>query len=221
MLQCWSGYIMADLILALDVTDKKRAVTIAGMCSSHVDAIKIGYPLVLAAGLTIAHEIGKFNLPLIADFKVADIPHTNTLIAEQVFEAGFTAIICQGFVGSDAVKACVESAHSHGGECLVVTEMSHPGATEFFRGGTAERIARISVGCNADGIIAPATRPDRVRCLREIVGNRKILSPGVGVQGGELGEIAGIVDGVIIGRAIYTAEDPARAAREFSRNLQI
>jgi len=41
---------MADLILALDVTDKERAVTIARACAPHIDAIKIGYPLVLSAG---------------------------------------------------------------------------------------------------------------------------------------------------------------------------
>jgi len=62
--------------------------------------------------------------------------------------------------------------------------MSHPGAAEFFHEGTAERIAHLAIECGADGIIAPATRPERVRGLRDIVGNRKILSPGIGAQGG-------------------------------------
>jgi orotidine-5'-phosphate decarboxylase len=71
--------------------------------------------------------------------------------------------------------------------------------------------------CGADGIIAPATRPDRVRILREIVKGRKILSPGIGVQGGEADSIAGLVDGIIVGRAIYEAEDPTGAAVAFNR----
>ncbi|MGB4579167.1 MAG: orotidine-5'-phosphate decarboxylase, partial [Methanoculleus sp.] len=42
--------------------------------------------------------------------------------------------------------------------------------------------------------------------------------PGVGVQGGDLDAVARLVDGVIVGRSIYEAEDPAAEARRlFSR----
>ena len=207
---------MAELILALDVTEKRRALKIARACVPHIDAIKLGYPLILSSGLSIAMELTELDLPLIADFKVADIPNTNRLIAEQVFDAGFDAIICHGFTGKDTVQACVDVAADYGGSCFVVAEMSHPGATQFFHGGTAEQIAGLAVECGADGIIAPATRPERVNALRVIVGKRKILSPGVGAQGGDAAEVARIVDGIIVGRAIYEAEDPAAAAESFA-----
>jgi len=203
---------MAELILALDVTDRKQAEKIAKACAPHIDAIKLGYPLILSCGLDIAEELGGLDLPLIADFKVADIPNTNRLIAEQVFDAGFASIICHGFTGKDAVQACVDVAADYGGACFVVAEMSHPGAPLFFHGGAAEQIALLAMECGADGIIAPATRPERVKVLRKIVGNRKILSPGVGAQGGDAAAVATIVDGIIVGRAIYEAEDPAAAA---------
>jgi len=208
---------MADLILALDVTEKKQALTIAHSCASHIDAIKLGYPLILSCGLDITGELETLDLPLIADFKVADIPNTNRLIAEQVFDAGFSSVICHGFTGKDAVQACVDVAADYGGACFVVAEMSHPGATAFFHGGTAEKIAALAMECGADGIIAPATRPERVKVLRRIIGNRKILSPGVGAQGGDAAAVAKIVDGIIVGRAIYEAEDPAAAAETFAR----
>jgi orotidine-5'-phosphate decarboxylase len=207
---------MTDLILALDVTEKKSALSIALECAPHLDAIKIGYPLILSAGLSIAQELEAEDLPLIADFKVADIPNTNRLIAEQVFDAGFSSIICHGFTGKDAVQACVDAAADYGGSCFVVAEMSHPGATEFFFGGTSEKIAHLAIECGADGIIAPATRPERVKVLRGIVGNRKILSPGVGAQGGDVGKIVKLVDGIIIGRAIYESDNPGNAAEGFA-----
>ncbi|MHB8163297.1 MAG: orotidine-5'-phosphate decarboxylase [Methanoregula sp.] len=207
---------MTDLILALDATEKKQALSIAEACAPHIDAIKLGYPLVLSCGLAIADELADYDLPLIADFKVADIPNTNRLIAEQVFDAGFSSIICHGFVGKDSVLACVETAFECGGACFVVAEMSHPGATGFFHGGTAEKIAELAMECGADGIIAPATRPERVEALRGIVGKRKILSPGVGAQGGDADTVAKIVDGIIVGRAIYEAKDPAIAAQAFA-----
>jgi orotidine-5'-phosphate decarboxylase len=208
---------MTDLILALDATGKKQALSIAEACAPHIDAIKLGYPLVLSCGLAIADELADYDLPLIADFKVADIPNTNRLIAEQVFDAGFSSIICHGFVGKDSVTACVETAFECGGSCYVVAEMSHPGATGFFHGGTAEKIAELAMECGADGIIAPATRPERVKILRGIVGKRKILSPGVGAQGGDANTVAKLVDGIIVGRAIYESQDPATAAQAFAR----
>lgn len=207
---------MTDLVLALDVHSREEAIRIAALCAPFLDAIKIGYPLVLPAGLGITGELAEFGLPLIADFKVADIPNTNRLIAEQVFSAGFRAIICHGFPGSDSVRACTDTAHDAGGECYIVAEMSHPGALEFFSGIVASRIASIAVDCGADGIIAPATRPEHVAQLREIVGRRKIYSPGIGAQGGDLEAVACLVDGIIVGRAIYEAPEPGIAAEGFA-----
>lgn len=211
---------MAELILALDVTEKVKAIAIAKECAPHLDAIKLGYPLILSAGLSVAKDLKATGLPLIADFKVADIPNTNKLIADQVFAAGFSAIICHGFTGKDSIQACVDSALRNGGECYVVAEMSHPGGAEFFHGCVGEHIARLAVECGADGIIAPATRPMRVKLLRSVVGNKKILSPGVGTQGGDADAIADMVDGIIVGRSIYEAQDPKAAAEQFGRIRQ-
>jgi orotidine-5'-phosphate decarboxylase len=208
---------MTELILALDVTERKKALAVVHACASHIDAVKIGYPLILSCGISLAKDLEEEDLPLIADFKVADIPNTNRLIAEQVFDAGFASIICHGFTGKDAVQACVDTSSDYGGACFVVAEMSHPGATEFFQGGTAERIARLAMECGADGIIAPATRPDRITVLRQIVGSRKILSPGIGTQGGDADLVARLVDGIIVGRAIYEADTPGTAAEGFAR----
>jgi orotidine-5'-phosphate decarboxylase len=207
---------MPELILALDVTERKKALAVAHACAPYLDAIKIGYPLVLSAGLSIAGELSREGLPLIADFKVADIPNTDQLICDQVFAAGFSGVICHGFTGMDSVKACVASSHAHKGECYVVAEMSHPGGKEFFSGGIAEQIASNAIIAGADGIIAPATRPDRVRVLRGFVGDKKILSPGIGAQGGDADAVAGLVDGIIMGRSIYEAPDPAAAARSYA-----
>ncbi len=207
---------MTRLILALDVTGRDDALRIAEQCAPHIDAIKIGYPLVLSSGLSIARDLSATGIPLIADFKVADIPNTNRLIAGQVFSCGFSALICHGFTGSDSAETCISAAHDHGGECYIVAEMSHPGAEEFFHGGVAERIATLAVRLGADGIIAPATRPDRVRLLRGIVGGRKIYSPGVGAQGGDASRIAALVDGIIVGRQIYGSPDPGSAAAQFA-----
>ncbi|MEW6070362.1 MAG: orotidine-5'-phosphate decarboxylase, partial [Candidatus Thermoplasmatota archaeon] len=169
------------LILALDETESNKALEIAKNLSKLVDAIKIGYPLVLSAGIDVIKEISKFAYVL-CDFKLADIPNTNLLIMKQAFDRGAGGIILHGFVGSDSVKACIEEASLRKKDVFVVTEMSHEGALEYLKP-ISNELAKKAVELGATGIIAPGNRPDRVRELRNIVGSLLILCPGIGVQG--------------------------------------
>jgi orotidine-5'-phosphate decarboxylase len=208
------------MILALDVTDKKEALRIAKDIREYVDAIKVGYPLILATGLDIIRELTEFT-PVIADFKVADIPNTNRLICEQVFEAGAEAVIVQGFTGRDSLDACLEVASKYGKDVFVVSEMSHPGGAEFLQP-VAETIAKMASEAGAFGLVAPATRPERVKKIREIIGDElAIISPGVGAQGGKASDvIAAGADWVIVGRSIYNAESPKEAAHKIAEEIE-
>ncbi len=204
------------IVAAIDATDVSRARFVTKALAGHVDAIKVNWPLVLAAGPGIVKEFGA-SAYVLCDFKIADIPNTNRLIVEQAVALGASGVICHAFTGEDSVRACVESAK--GAEVFVVTEMSHPGGQEF-TAKHAEEFARLAVRAGASGIIAPATRPDRVRILRGVVGERLILSPGVGAQGGKPGDaIRAGADAVIVGRALYEAEDPAKAAAAIAREI--
>jgi len=168
------------LIVALDVADGARAQSIARAVRDRVDALKIGWPLVLTAGLGIVKDLATLA-NVVCDFKVADIPNISRLVVERAVAAGASGVICHGFAGEDSVRACVEAAGR--ADVFVVTELSHPGGQEY-TAKFAEEFARIAVRAGAAGIIAPATRPDRVRTLRGIVGTKLILAPGVGAQGG-------------------------------------
>ncbi len=204
------------LILALDVTERARALEVANQVSEHVDAIKVNYPTVLVCGMEIVRELADIN-DVICDFKVADVPNTNRLIVEQAVKAGASGIICQGFVGKDSLEACVNAAQ--GMDVFVVTEMSHPGSENFIKP-QAENMTRLAVEVGASGIIAPGTRPERISALREIVGDRLILAPGIGAQGGSASAaINAGADYVIVGRAIYQAEDPRAAAEEIIQEI--
>lgn len=205
------------LILAADLTDPGRARALVEAVGDRVDAIKVNWPLVLAAGLGIVRELAK-DAYVLCDFKIADIPNTNRLIVEEAVHAGASGVICHAFAGEDSVRACVDAAK--GADVFVVTELSHPGGQEY-TAKFAEDFARLAVRAGASGIIAPATRPERVRALRSIVGPRLILAPGVGAQGGNASDaIAAGADAVIVGRAIYEAKDPAKSAREIADEIR-
>ena len=89
------------LILALDVTSRKTALSVAESVVEHIDAVKVGYPLVLSCGLEVVGELSELGKPVIADFKVADIPYTSRLICELAERAGARFAIVHGFLGSD------------------------------------------------------------------------------------------------------------------------
>ncbi|MHB8119408.1 MAG: orotidine-5'-phosphate decarboxylase [Methanothrix sp.] len=201
------------LILALDVTSRERALSLAMQLKDYFDAIKIGYPLILSADLGIVTEISAFA-PVIADLKIADIPNTNRLICQAVLGAGAGGIIAQAFPGKDSLQACAKSAAEHGADLFVVTEMSHPGA-ELFMAPLAERMARLAVEVGAAGVVAPATRPERIKLIRSIIEEKIIISPGVGAQGGSVGAaLEAGADYLIVGRSIYEAEDPVASAKK-------
>jgi len=203
------------MILALDVTSKAEALRVANAARNYVDAIKINWPLILAAGPDIIREVSKLK-DVICDLKIADIPNTNRLIVEQAIARGASAVIAHGFTGDDSVRACVEAAK---GQVFVVTEMSHPGGKQF-TAPIADKLAVLAKEAGARGIVAPATRPERIADLRKLIGNMEIISPGVGAQGGKASDaIKAGADYIIVGRAIYESSDPASAAKVLAEEV--
>ncbi|MCS3924737.1 orotidine-5'-phosphate decarboxylase [Methanosalsum natronophilum] len=200
------------LILSLDVVDQEEAFDIVKKTYMYVDAIKVGYPLILGSGIDIISKIADY-CEVIADFKVADIPNTSKIICEHVFNAGADAVIVHAFPGRDSLKSCIEVAEKFNKEIYVVVEMSHPGAIDFFQD-ISDELAKTALEQNATGVVAPATRPESLKRIRKIIGsNLKIISPGVGSQGGKASDaIRAGADWIIVGRSIYGAQDPAQAA---------
>lgn len=196
------------LILALDETDHRKSMDIVNSVGKYVDAIKLNWPIILAQGPQVITEVSN-HFKVICDFKVSDVPHTNSMITSMAVKLGASGIIVHGFPGRDAVEASINSAH--GASIYLVTEMSNPGASEI-NVRFADEIAEMAVQLKADGIVAPATRPERIRHLREAVGKIPILTPGVGAQGGSARDaIKSGSNALIVGRSIYGAKDPLEA----------
>ena len=77
--------------------------------------------------------------------------------------------------------------------------MDYPGVADFMAGPPWD-MAKMAVGCGVTGVVAPATRPGRVKVIRDIVGELTIIPPGVGAQGGSADDtIRAGADCVIVG----------------------
>lgn len=220
----------SKLILSLDVpTEFDEGEGLKGECldilektSNYIAAVKIGYPVVLRTGIEIVEKINKENYaPIIADFKIADIPNTNREIARRAYEKGAGAVIAHGFTGTDSLEAITQVAGEMGDMgVFIVSNMSHPGGKEFIRPVT-EGILELVKKVEATGVIGPATRPEEVKDMRDKLGDDfLILTPGIGAQGAKPGDaIRSGADYEIVGRAIYNSDSPGKSAKRIRNEI--
>ena len=209
-----------QIILALDVEEKNKAFSILEETTKYLDTIKIGYPLTLAEGPKIITAIKEnFDVNIIADFKVADIDATNEKIVRNTLNYGADSIIVHGFTGEDSVIACKNAAEKLDKEIFLLTEMSHPGADKFLKPVSLD-IAQMGVDLGITNYVAPATKLDRLKKIREVVGkNAFIISPGVGFQGGNAKETLKYANAAIIGRSIYNADSPQNTLEDIINSI--
>lgn len=204
----------SGIMLALDVKDRRAAFELLDLVGEDIDVIKFNYPLILSEGLSLIGEIKeRYRKPILADFKVADVPVTNNRIIGICREAGADCVMIHGFIGIDAIQSAVEAAGDL--KIFVVTQLTNPGGLDFTAQFT-EEFAGMARMLGAAGVQAPGNWPDVVIKVRSIVGDDlMIVCCGIGDQGGRFGaaiEAGG--DFEIIGRAIYQAEDPEHAVKE-------
>lgn len=204
------------IVLAIDVFDTGYAIDLAKKTGDELFAIKINWPLIMAGGASIISELARFSR-VICDLKVADIPNTNSLIAGKVSEKGAWGIISHSFVGSDSLKAVVSSSGDT--KVFSVVAMSHPGSGEFIYPNT-EKLIGVSRDAGVYGLIAPGNDYEMLSKVRKLAPDLKIMSPGVGAQGGSAtGAVKAGADLVIVGRAIYNSSDPMGVVKKLNAEV--
>lgn len=131
------------------------------------------------------------GVPVIADAKRGDIPHTATAYARAIFELlDFDAVTVSPYLGWDAVAPFTDYA----GKCVfVLCKTSNPGAAAIqdLRVGDMPlylRVARDGLAQEtvADlGFVVGATQPAALAAVRDLSEDVLLLVPGVGAQGAE------------------------------------
>lgn len=130
--------------------------------------------------------------PVILDAKRGDVGSTAQAYAHALFEAwGADAATVHPYLGYDSVAPFL--AHKEK-EVFIVCRTSNPGAAEFQHlrsDGEAfyRHIARAGVRWDHHGnvgFVVGATAPAELRDVRQIAGDRLMLIPGIGAQGGDL-----------------------------------
>lgn len=228
----------SNIVLALDLPPEKpqslmsKSLDLLERMHPYLCAVKINRQLVLPLGLSdgarkLVNRIHDFGLPAIMDCKINDVGHTNRLIAEYYYKAGFDALTANPFVGwAEGMQPVFEVAEKMNRGVILLVYMSHKGAGEGYgqmvRDPKTGRMfpqfvvfAEWALSWGADGAVVGATYPEKIRQVHDVLGDRvPIYSPGIGAQGGD---VAAAVDAgaryLIVGRSITLAEKPVEAAK--------
>ncbi len=225
------------IVLAADIggpyeSRVSRATGLVSKVKDRIVAVKVNMHLILPFGVLGLRELATTcrdaDLPLIADLKLNDIGSTNLEATETLFSNGFDVLIANPFVGYDeGIGDVLKKSKEMGKALLLLVYMSHRGAREGYGlkvGGGVPlyvKFAEKTKKWGADGAVVSSKSPSIIREVRSILrDNQLILSPGVGVQGGDARKaLAAGSDYVIVGRSVIDARDPIRAVEELNLDL--
>lgn len=141
------------------------------------------------------------NIPVILDAKLADIDVSNSRKARFYFNKGYDALTAHAFQGKEAVRPIIELSRKLRRGVFLVAGMTSAG--NLFTAKQTEETVEIVKELGATGVIAPGNDYVRLAMIRKQLGHDKlILSPGIGVQGGDANKVLLHSDFVMIGRSI-------------------
>jgi orotidine-5'-phosphate decarboxylase len=152
-----------------------------------------------ADGINQLHEICEYirttypSIPIILDFKRADIGNTNNAYAEYAFEyLKVDAITVNPYLGSETLEPFLQYKDKG---IIVLCRTSNPGASEIqdldVNGKKLYEVIAEKVKTNWNSnnnclLVVGATYPEELAKVRMIVGDdMSILVPGIGAQGGD------------------------------------
>ncbi len=205
------------IILALDVTDHDKAVHLVNLMKDHIFAVKVGWPLLMESGMDLINELSAYT-KVICDLKLADVPHTMSMITRGVSDHGAYGIISHSFIGADSLKEVVKNAKDT--KVFSVVSMSNEGSKDFLDY-VMHRLIQMSLEIGVHGFVAPGNKYDILSHVRRLAGDSAIIiSPGVGVQGGDARKaIESGADYIIVGREIYDSTDPLSTVKALNLSL--
>lgn len=224
------------LIVALDVPNAVAGLSLAEKLGNEVSFYKIGLGMLTGGGLALAnalkHEHGK---RIFLDMKLFDIGATVEAAVRGLaqFDLDFLTVHGDPYV----VRAAREGTGGSATKILAVTILTSLDRADLdaalirpgdIRDLVQTRAAR-ALDAGADGIICSPHEAALVRALPEAE-NKLIVTPGVRPVGSAQGDqkrimtpaqaIAAGADHVVVGRPVWTADDPAMAARAILAEMQ-
>ena len=216
------------LIVALDVPNALEGLALTEKIGDAVDFYKIGLGMLTGGGLALANELKtEHGKKIFLDMKLFDIGATveNAVRGLAQFDLDFLTVHGDPHV----VRAAQEGKGGKDMKILAVTILTSLDRADLdascYKAGDVQALveerAAKALTAGADGVIASPREAAMIRALPEAEG-KLIVTPGVRPAGAARGDqkriatpaqaIADGSDHIVVGRPIWTAADPRRAA---------
>jgi len=219
------------IVPAIDMRLGKAVVYVdkLGGLTDEITGLKVGSDVVDDYGFMMMTSLFadiESDLPVILDLQKrgTDVPFMIKRQVETASKRSFNAYIGSPLgSGSNSdldekkigsLEAFVKYCNDNDIAPIIVLEMTQPGATRFIRTGAPEELTRISLDLGVKYFVAPATKPERIKVYRNIIGDQgEIISPGSGKQktGDVVKDAVNAVnegaDHLVIGRGIYESDN--------------
>ncbi len=223
------------LIVAMDVPNILEGLELAKTLGDSVNFYKIGLGMLTGGGLALANELKQdHGKRIFLDMKFFDIGATVEAAVRGIAQFDLDFLTVHG--DPHVVRAAREGAGGSDMKILAVTiltslDRADLDASCMKAGAVADLVqerAGIALSNGADGVIASPQEAALIRALPEAHG-KLIVTPGVRPLGAALGDqkrvqtpaqaITNGADHVVVGRPIWQAKDPRKAAMDIQAEL--
>jgi orotidine-5'-phosphate decarboxylase len=228
---------MADdrLIVALDLPDALAGQSLAQQLGDAVSFYKIGLGMLTGGGLALANELKQeHGKRIFLDMKLFDIGATVEAAVRGLVQFDIDFLTVHG--DPHVVRAAKEGAAGSQTRILAVTILTSLDRNDLddclIRDGEVPDIvaarADRAFEAGADGVIASPWEAALIRALPSSK-DRLIVTPGVRPAGSDRGDQKRVAppaqafsdgaDHIVVGRPVWTAENPRRAAEAIVQQL--
>ncbi len=221
---------------ALDVDTKEEALAIAKATHEYVGGYKVGPRLCMKYGQDLVKELSELA-PIFVDNKYYDIPNTMESSVRATLNAGASFCTIHAGSGIEALKRIAQLEQELNQIrpfrvlCVtVLTSFNQDGIPANWVSDKLElqvmKLAKESQGAGLKGLVCS---PLEVSKMRELYPEAYLVTPGIRLEKIANDDqkrvmtpkeaLAAGASSLVIGRPIYKAEDPAKAAQKIAQSL--
>ena len=226
-----------ELILALDIDDRSKAIELVKRSGESLKWVKIGLQMFTKYGPAYVREISDLGKKVFLDLKLHDIPNTVAKAIASVSELPIDMLTIHTCGGREMMEWAVRSQQDHKPDLqllgvTVLTSMDDEALAGIgVNRSAAEQVFALTALASDAGLSGLVCSPHEAAKVKSIHGNQfKLVTPGIRPVGADAGDQKRIMtprlaaeqgaDFIVVGRPIYQAEDPESVVKSVLEDLR-